>query len=63
MLHVLALTLGALWTPLAMLGKWLDAIKHMMAVATAIFVGRHAALQVRHRPKGGLAARSRVGRE
>jgi hypothetical protein len=29
-----------------MLGKWLDAIKHMMAVATTIFVGRHAALQI-----------------
>jgi len=28
-----------------MLGKWLDAIKYMMAVATAIFIGRHAALQ------------------
>ena len=46
MLHVLALTLGAVWTPIAMLGKWLDAIKHMMAVATTIFVGRHAALQI-----------------
>ena len=44
MLYVLALTLGAVWTPIAMLRKWLDAIKHMMAVATAIFVGRHVAL-------------------
>lgn len=46
MLHVLALTLGAVWTPIAMLGKWLDTIKHMMAVATTILVGRHAALQI-----------------
>jgi hypothetical protein len=46
LLHVLALTLGAAWALLAMFGKWLDAIEHMMAVATAIFVGRHSALQM-----------------
>ena len=45
LLYVLALTLGAVWTPLAVLRKWLDAIKRMMAVATAIFVGRHVVLQ------------------
>jgi hypothetical protein len=45
LLHALALALGAVWTPLAMLGKWLDAFKYMMALATAIFVGRHGALQ------------------
>ena len=44
MLYVLALTLGAGWTPIAVLRKWLDAIKRLMAVATAIFVGRHMAL-------------------
>ncbi len=49
MLHVLALTLGAAWMPVAMLRKWLDAIKHMVAVATTIFVGRHAALHIRLR--------------
>ena len=46
MLYGLALTLGAVWTPIAVLRKWLYAIKHMMAVAAAIFVGRHAALQI-----------------
>jgi hypothetical protein len=46
LLHVLALALGAVWTLLAMLGKWLHAIKQMMAVATPIFIGRHAALRI-----------------
>ena len=44
MFHVLALTLGAAWMSVAMLRKRLDAIKHMVTVATTIFVGRHAAL-------------------
>src|SRR5436309_12659071 len=54
LLYVLALTLGAVGTPVAMLRKWLDAIKHMMAVATTIFVGRHAALHIR--PSEGRAS-------
>ena len=57
LLHVLALTLGAVWSPIAMLRKWLDTIKHMMAVATTILVGRHAALHIRHRATDGLPAR------
>jgi len=47
LLRVLALALGTGWMSVAMLGEWLDAIKHMVAVATTIFVGRHAALQIR----------------
>lgn len=57
LLHVLALTLGAVWTPIAMLRNSLDTIKHMMAVATTILVGRHAALHIRHRATDGLPAR------
>ena len=57
LLHVLALTLGAVGTPIAMLRKWLDTIKHMMAVGTTILIGRHAALHIRHRAKSGLPAR------
>ena len=44
MLYGLALTPGAVWTSIAVLRKWLYAIKHMMAIATAIFVDRHVAL-------------------
>ena len=49
LLHVLALTLGAAWMFVAMFRERLDAIKHMVAVATTIFVGRHWALHIRLR--------------
>jgi hypothetical protein len=41
LLHVLALTLWAVRTLGTMLRKWLDPIENPVAVATAIFVGRH----------------------
>lgn len=37
-----------------MLGKWLHAIEYFVAVATAIFVGRHAVLHIWHRGQGGF---------
>jgi hypothetical protein len=37
-----------------MLRKGLDAIEHLVAVAAAIFVGRHAVLHVRLRTQGGF---------
>ena len=51
--------------PVAMLRKWLDAIKHMVAVATTIFVGRHEALHIRLRALGRVllaACRSGTGK-
>ena len=47
--------------PVAMLRKWLDAIKHMVAVATTIFVGRHWALHIRLRASGWLLLTLSVG--
>jgi hypothetical protein len=44
-----------------MLRKWLDAIENLVAVATAIFVGRHTVLHVRLRAQGGLVLASRSG--
>ena len=61
MLHVLALTLGAAWMFVAMFRKRLDAIKHMVAVATTIFVGRHWALHIRLRAWGWLLLAVSVG--
>jgi hypothetical protein len=37
-----------------MLRKGLDAIENLMAVAAAIFVGRHSFLHVRLRAQGGF---------
>ena len=62
MLHVLALTLGAGRMPLAMLRKWLDSIKHVVALAATIFVGRHAALQIQPSAEQALVLTS-VGRD
>ena len=45
----------------AMFRKRLDAIKHMVAVATTIFVGRHWALHIRLRALGWLPLARSVG--
>jgi hypothetical protein len=44
LLHLLAPAMGALRTAPAMLRKWLGAIEDMVAVATAVLIGRHGAL-------------------
>jgi hypothetical protein len=61
LLHVLALTFWAVRTLATMLRKWLDAIENPVAVATAIFVGRHPVLHVPTRVLGGLVLASRSG--
>ena len=43
---MLAVTFGAVGTLVTMLGEGLDAIKDRVAVATAIFVSRHAILHI-----------------
>jgi hypothetical protein len=61
LLHVLALTLWAVRTLGTMLRKWLDPIENPVAVATAIFVGRHPVLRVRLRAQGSFVARLSIG--
>jgi len=61
LLNVLALTLRAVRTLGTMLRKGLDPIENLVAVATAIFIGRHAVLHVRLRAQGGLVLASRSG--
>jgi hypothetical protein len=44
-----------------MLREWLDAIENLVAVATAIFIGRHSVLHIRLRAQGGFVLASRSG--
>jgi hypothetical protein len=50
--HILALALGTVRTPFAVVGQGLDAIEHMVAVAAAIFVGRHTILSSHTKRQG-----------
>ena len=61
MLHILALTLGAVRTLVTMLRKWLGAIKHLVAVATAIFIGRHTVLHLQRPAQDGFVLALSIG--
>ena len=59
---MLALTLGAAWMFVAMFRERLDAIEHMVTVATTIFVSRHGVLTSDSEHRGWLLL-APVGRE
>ena len=44
-----------------MFRKWLGPIEHLVAVATAIFVGRHVILHVRLRPRAASCRPCSIG--
>lgn len=53
LLNMPTLTLGAVGKLVSMLGKGLDPVENVVAVMTAIFVGRHSVLHSRPRTRGG----------
>jgi hypothetical protein len=44
--HLTALALGTLGAAVAMLRERLDLVEHMVALTTAVFVGRHMGLHI-----------------